>query len=72
MRIPMSGLLLLSVSLAACSPNHAPAPPPPEKTVFDPLTRQLERAKQVQSTVDQNSEETRRKIEAAESGTPTG
>ena len=34
-------------------------PPPPPKTVFDPLTQQLDRAREVQKTVDENAEKTR-------------
>jgi len=58
--------LALSIMLVAgCSP--AP-PPPPEKTVFDPLTRQMDKAREVQKTVDENAERTRKEIEAQEHG----
>jgi hypothetical protein len=54
----------LSVMLVAgCS-----QPPPPEKTVFDPLTRQMDKAREVQKTVDENAEKTRKDIEAQEHG----
>ncbi len=43
-------------------------PPPPKKTVFDPLTQQLDRARDVQNTVDQNSEQTRKAIDGEERG----
>ncbi len=47
----------------ACSP-----PPPPKKTVFDPMTQQLERAREVQKTVDQNTDETRKAVDSQERG----
>jgi len=56
--------------VAGCSPTPTPTPPaaPPEKTVFDPLTHQMDRAKAVQGTVDENAESTRKEIEAQEHG----
>jgi hypothetical protein len=67
------GLLLL----AACSAGKSPEPPaasaadsPPAKTVFDPLTQQLQRAKDVQGTVDQSADRQRRSVEAEERGDP--
>lgn len=62
--------LLTLVFLAACSPDKAPAPEapasPPQKTVFDPLTQQMERAREVQGTVDAQAQATRKGIEAGE------
>jgi hypothetical protein len=43
-------------------------PPPPQKTVFDPLTRQLDRARDVQNKVDQNTDNTRKAVENQERG----
>lgn len=45
-----------------------PAPVPPAKTVFDPLTQQLERARAVQNTVDRNSDDTREAVDNQERG----
>jgi hypothetical protein len=42
---------------AGCS---APEPPPPTKTVFDPLTKQLDKAREVQTTVDEAAEKTKK------------
>jgi hypothetical protein len=54
---------------ASCS---APAPPPPPaKTVFDPLTHDLDRAREVQKTVDENTDATRKAVQAQENGDPT-
>jgi hypothetical protein len=39
--------------------------------VFDPLTRQIDKAREVQKTVDENAEKTRKAIDAQESGAPT-
>lgn len=41
---------------------------PPQKTVFDPLTQQLDRARDVQKTVDQNTDATRKAVESQEHG----
>jgi hypothetical protein len=43
-------------------------PPPPQHTVFDPLTRQIDQAREVQKTVDENAEKTRNAIDAQERG----
>jgi hypothetical protein len=65
-------LLLAAVLLWSCSPGRAPAPSPatpaPQKNVFDPLTRDLDRARGAQTSVDQNSAATRDAIDAAERG----
>jgi hypothetical protein len=55
----------LSIMLVA---GCTPAAPPPEKTVFDPLTREMDKAREVQKTVDENAEKTRKDIEAQEHG----
>ncbi len=73
MRMYWYGMILLpAVLAAACSADKAPAPEaapaPPQKTVFDPLTQQMDRARQVQGTVDAQAQDTRKAIEAAESG----
>ena len=43
----------------------APRPAAPAKTVFDPLTQQLDRARDVQNTVDQNADATRKAVDVA-------
>jgi PBP1b-binding outer membrane lipoprotein LpoB len=43
-------------------------PAPPAKTVFDPLTQQVERARAVQKTVDANADSTRQAIDSQERG----
>ena len=53
---------------ASCS---APSPPPPQKTVFDPLTQSLDKAREVQATVDENAAKTRQAIDDQEHGAPT-
>jgi hypothetical protein len=59
--------MALSVSfIAGCS--AAEPPPPPAKTVFDPLTQQLDRARDVQKTVDENAEKTHKTIDTQERG----
>lgn len=60
--------MALSAMLAAgCSSQQ---PPPPPKTVFDPLTQQLDKARDVQKTVDENAEKTRQAVDAQESDAP--
>jgi hypothetical protein len=54
--------------LAACS-KPAPEPPPaPAPTVFDPLTSDLDKARQVQGVVDQQAEKSRQAVAAQEQG----
>lgn len=64
-----STMSLSVLFILGCSPGQPPdrAPPPP-KTVFDPLTQQLGRAHDVQKTVDQNADSTRRAVENQERG----
>lgn len=64
---------LWTVSLAflfthGCSSSQPPDPPPPAKTVFDPLTQQLDRARDVQNTVNQNADATRKAVDSQERG----
>jgi hypothetical protein len=59
-------LLLAVMFIAACSP--AQPPPPPANTVFDPLTQQIDRAREVQKTVDEQAEKTRKALENQERG----
>ncbi|HEX3949376.1 MAG TPA: hypothetical protein VHW95_05945 [Steroidobacteraceae bacterium] len=53
--------------IAACSSPE----PPPKKNVFDPLTQQIDRARDVQKTVDENAEHVRKAIDNQERGEPT-
>ena len=71
--LQLSTLLTFAGLLVACSPDKAPDPPPapPQKTVFDPLTQQMDRARQVQGTVDTQTQDTRKAIEAAEGSGPS-
>jgi hypothetical protein len=56
--VKWSWAALSIILVAGCSPP----PPPPEKTVFDPLTRQMDKAREVPKTVDENAERTRKEI----------
>jgi hypothetical protein len=62
--VKYSTMALAVLFIAACSSPEPP--PPPAKTVFDPLTGQLDRAREVQKTVDENAEKTRKDIESQE------
>jgi hypothetical protein len=59
--------MALSVLFIAGCASPEPPPPPP-KTVFDPLTQQLDKARDVQKTVDENAAATRKAIEKQERG----
>jgi hypothetical protein len=56
--------VLLAVSfIAGCS-----ADPPPKKTVFDPLTQNLGKARDVQQTIDTGADNTRKAVDSQERG----
>ena len=60
---------VLTMSLSVLFSVSCGAPdPPPKKTVFDPLTQQLDRARDVQKTVDANAEATRKTVDTQERG----
>ncbi len=71
----------LTVSLAVsfiigCSSGQSAGPPlkptaAPEKTVFDPLTQQLDKAHGVQAAADANAEATRQAVDHQERGDST-
>jgi hypothetical protein len=61
--LTMALAVLFTVSCSAPEP-----PPPPAKTVFDPLTQNLDRARAVQKTVDENTDKTRQAVQAQETG----
>ena len=68
-----STLSLALSFLAGCSPGPRtdPQPPPaapPAKTVFDPLTQQMERARDVQKTVDEQADAARKQSDSQERG----
>ncbi|MGC1387108.1 MAG: hypothetical protein ACLPX1_01670 [Steroidobacteraceae bacterium] len=67
-----SALSLAASLLQGCSSGQPPAAPPsgapPEKTVFDPMTQQIDRARDVQKTVDQSADKTRAAVDSQERG----
>jgi hypothetical protein len=65
----ISAISLAVMFILGCSSHQNPEPPPPPaKTVFDPLTQQLDRAKAVQTTVDANTENLRKGVDSQERG----
>lgn len=63
------GILALPLALSiGCSSSQESAPKPPQPTVFDPLTRQEQRARDVQNTIDQGALRERRAVDAQERG----
>ncbi len=66
-RISTISASILFISACSSGQSEAPPPPaPPAKTVFDPLTHQLDRARDVQNTVDENAEATRKSVDDQE------
>jgi len=61
--VSLAGFLILG-----CSSKASPDPPPPAKTVFDPMTQQIGRAREVQGAVDANTDATRKSVESQERG----
>jgi len=62
-------LSLAVLFIQACSSEQPPeTPAPPAKTVFDPLTQQVEKARSVQGAVDQNAANTQKAIDSQERG----
>ncbi len=69
MRVLDASTVLLAVMfIQGCSPAVQPpeSPPPPGKTVFDPLTHDLDKARGVQKTVDDQAEQARRRMDSQE------
>jgi len=65
----VSAVSLAVMSILGCSSHQSPdSPPPPPKTVFDPLTQQIGRAKDVQNTVNANTENMRKAVDSQERG----
>lgn len=59
-------LALAVLFTASCSAPEAP----PKKTVFDPLTQQMDKARAVQTTVDEAAERTKKAVDQQERGDP--
>ena len=65
----VSAVSLAFMSILGCSSHQSPdPPPPPAKTVFDPLTQQIGRAKDVQNTVDAGAQNMRKDVDSQERG----
>jgi hypothetical protein len=66
-----STVLLVVMFIQGCSSSGEPPDTPrapPEKTVFDPLTQDLNKARGVQNTVDDQAERTRNNVDSQERG----
>ena len=70
LKVPTVALAVLFI-LGCSSGKNTDPPPPPAKTVFDPLTQQLGRARDVQKTVDENTDGTRKAVDNQERGDST-
>jgi hypothetical protein len=65
----MGWLRILTISLSisfivSCGADE----PPPKKTVFEPMLQTEQRARDVQKTVDANTDATRKAVDAQERG----
>lgn len=60
-------IALAVLFVAGCSSSQ---PPAPAKTVFDPLTQQVDKARDVQKTVDEAAAKTKNAIDDQERGDP--
>jgi hypothetical protein len=66
MRLSKNVTMSLSILfIAGCAP---PDRPPQPKTVFEPLTQQVDRAREVQKTVDEHADATRAAVDNQERG----
>jgi hypothetical protein len=63
----LSAVLFIQGCSSSVEPPDTPSAPP-QKTVFDPLTQQIEKARAVQKTVDQQADSTRTSIDSQERG----
>jgi len=66
--LKVSTVWLVLMFIHGCSSGQPPDAPPPPKSVFDPLTQQLDRARDVQKTVNQRAEDTRKAVDSQERG----
>jgi hypothetical protein len=62
--------LTLSLSVLFILSCASPDPPPPKKTVFEPLLQPVERAKAVQDTVNSQADATRKAVDSQERAEP--
>ncbi len=69
--LKLSSLALAILFSIGCAPKQDPAPPPPAKTVFDPLTQNLDKARGVQQAADANADATRKAVDSQERGDAT-
>ncbi len=66
--LKLSALSLAVSLLQGCSSGQTPDAPPPAKTAFDPVTQPLDRAREVQRTIDQSADRTRAAVESQARG----
>ena len=60
-------MALTVLFIVGCSAPPEP-PPPKTKTVFDPLTSQLDHARDVQKTIDESAKRNREAVDKQERG----
>jgi hypothetical protein len=69
--VKFSTVSLVVLFTLGCSPGHPPdkhKSPPPVKSAFDPMTQQLNKAREVQATIDRSADTTRKAIDSQERG----
>ena len=75
MRAVAAAIAAFAIALAGCSRSKAPAeaevapsPPPPQKTVIDTQLKALQKAKDVQKTVDGQKRDMEQEVKDQEGG----
>ena len=63
--------LTMSLSVLFIVSCGSPDPPPPKRTVFDPLLQSEQRARDVQKTVNEQADAARKALDTQERGDTT-
>ena len=63
--------LTMSLSVLFIVSCASPDPPPPKRTVFDPLLQSEQRARDVQKTVNEQADAARKALDTQERGDTT-
>jgi outer membrane murein-binding lipoprotein Lpp len=69
--VSLAVLFILGCSSGQSADPPGVATPPPTKTVFDPLTQDLKKARDVQQAADANADNTRQAVDHQERGDST-
>jgi PBP1b-binding outer membrane lipoprotein LpoB len=67
----VSTIVLAVLFTAGCAQSDPPEPPKKQGTVFDPMVKQLDRARDVQNVIDQSAQHNRDAVDKQERGDPS-